>query len=196
MLPCPRWTTIPLGRALRHASRDQPGRQGENAPASRTHGCPFARRRPPLFGLAPGGVYPAAPVTGGAVRFYRTVSPMPAANTLSLEGHFWQFGTGGLFSVALSLGSPPPAVSRHRISVEPGLSSNVSRLTREKRVRRNTSAAVQPSGQEAMRAPARQVNGWPANDVVDPPTAPATASSRARVPASACPVMASGRQWR
>ena len=30
---------------------------------------------------------------------------------------------GGLFSVALSLGSPPPAVSRHRISVEPGLSS-------------------------------------------------------------------------
>ena len=30
---------------------------------------------------------------------------------------------GGLFSVALSLGSPPPAVSRHRVSVEPGLSS-------------------------------------------------------------------------
>ena len=30
---------------------------------------------------------------------------------------------GGLFSVALSLGSPPPAVSRHRFSVEPGLSS-------------------------------------------------------------------------
>src|SRR5262249_24530510 len=29
----------------------------------------------------------------------------------------------GLFSVALSLGSPPPAVSRHRVSVEPGLSS-------------------------------------------------------------------------
>jgi hypothetical protein len=31
--------------------------------------------------------------------------------------------TGGLFSVALSLGSPPPDVIRHRISVEPGLSS-------------------------------------------------------------------------
>ena len=30
---------------------------------------------------------------------------------------------GGLLSVALSLGSPPPAVSRHRVSVEPGLSS-------------------------------------------------------------------------
>ena len=33
--------------------------------------------RPSLFGLAPGGVYPAAAVTGGAVRFYRTVSPLP-----------------------------------------------------------------------------------------------------------------------
>ena len=32
-------------------------------------------------------------------------------------------GSGGLFSVALSLGSPPPAINRHRISVEPGLSS-------------------------------------------------------------------------
>jgi len=31
--------------------------------------------------------------------------------------------TGGLFSVALSLGSPPPAVNRHRFPVEPGLSS-------------------------------------------------------------------------
>ena len=30
---------------------------------------------------------------------------------------------GGLLSVALSLGSPPPAVNRHRVSVEPGLSS-------------------------------------------------------------------------
>ncbi len=31
---------------------------------------------------------------------------------------------GGLFSVALSLGSPPPAISRHRSPVEPGLSSS------------------------------------------------------------------------
>lgn len=31
--------------------------------------------------------------------------------------------TGGLFSVALSLGSPPPGVTRHRSSVEPGPSS-------------------------------------------------------------------------
>ena len=32
-------------------------------------------------------------------------------------------GRGGLFSVALSLGSLPPGVTRHRPSVEPGLSS-------------------------------------------------------------------------
>jgi hypothetical protein len=32
-------------------------------------------------------------------------------------------GGSGLFSVALSLGSPPPEVIRHRMSMEPGLSS-------------------------------------------------------------------------
>src|ERR1700760_4436843 len=32
-------------------------------------------------------------------------------------------GPGGLLSVALSLRSPPPDVIRHRVSVEPGLSS-------------------------------------------------------------------------
>jgi hypothetical protein len=33
---------------------------------------------PSLFGLAPGGVYHAAPVARRAVRFYRPVSPLPA----------------------------------------------------------------------------------------------------------------------
>ena len=51
---------------------------------------------------------------------------------------------GGLFSVALSLRSPPPAVSRHRIPVEPGLSSN-HRLSRQ-------AAVVRPSGGRDMRA--------------------------------------------
>lgn len=39
---------------------------------------------------------------------------------------------GGLFSVALSLGSPPPAVSRHRFPVEPGLSSTVRLRPRQR----------------------------------------------------------------
>ena len=73
---------------------------------------------PPLFGLAPGGVCPAAAVAGSAVRSCRTVSPLPAGRPGGLGSR-----AGGLFSVALSLGSPPPAVSRHRSFVEPGLSS-------------------------------------------------------------------------
>ena len=75
---------------------------------------------PPLFDLAPGGVYLADAVTGGAVRSYRTLSPLPPGSALRLKPGF-----GGLLSVALSLGSPPPGVTRHRLSVEPGLSSRV-----------------------------------------------------------------------
>jgi hypothetical protein len=36
------------------------------------------RLRVPQFGLAPGGVYPAATVASGAVRSYRTISPLPS----------------------------------------------------------------------------------------------------------------------
>src|SRR5579871_4089125 len=71
---------------------------------------------PSLFGLAPGGVYHAGSVAGPAVRSYRTFSPLP---------RFAPSGAspGGSFSVALSLGLPPPDVIRHRMSMEPGLSS-------------------------------------------------------------------------
>jgi len=69
---------------------------------------------PSLFGLAPGGVYPATAVTGSAVRSYRTLSPLPPP---------CEHGAGGLLSVALSLESPPPGVTRRRVPVEPGLSS-------------------------------------------------------------------------
>jgi hypothetical protein len=63
-----------------------------------------------LFGLAPGGVCHAVSVARSAVGSYPTFSPLPGE-------------PGGIFSVALSLGSPPPDVIRRRISVEPGLSS-------------------------------------------------------------------------
>ncbi len=59
---------------------------------------------------------------------------------------------GGLFSVALSLGSPPPDVIRHRFSVEPGLSS--SRIL-------HLPAAVQPSGGCLLPARPRRVNQGP-----------------------------------
>ena len=53
-----------------------------------------------LFSLAPSGVCHASRVTTAPVRSYRTISPLPR-------------NRGGIFSVALSLGSPPPGVTRH-----------------------------------------------------------------------------------
>ena len=56
-----------------------------------------------LLGLAPGGVYRAAPVTRDAVGSYPTVSPLPVPLR----------AIGGLFSVALSVASRRPGVTRH-----------------------------------------------------------------------------------
>ena len=36
-----------------------------------------------LFGLAPGGVFPATTVTNRAVRSYRTISPLPAIHFIN-----------------------------------------------------------------------------------------------------------------
>ena len=148
MSPCRRWTAIPLGRALRHASRDQPGRQGGNAPASPAHDFPCAGS-------------PAAPIRSCS-RWGLPCRPRHRGRGALLPHRFTHaccecsfsgpFGTGGLFSVALSLGSPPPAVSRHRISVEPGLSSNVPDVTR---VHQRPSSRLAGRG---MRGRGRQVN--------------------------------------
>ncbi len=54
-----------------------PGDGSKTPLRSYVHTNVNAQRRPPLFGLAPGGVYPADPVTRVAVRSYRTVSPLP-----------------------------------------------------------------------------------------------------------------------
>ncbi len=62
----------------------------------------------PLFGLAPGGVYPATTVASGAVRSYRTISPLPALA-----------GLGGIFSAALSVGSRLPGVTWHPVLRSP-----------------------------------------------------------------------------
>jgi hypothetical protein len=134
--------------------------------------------RPSLFGLAPGGVCPAAPVTRGAVRSCRAVSPLPAGRVAATC-------TGGLFSVALSLGSPPPDVIRHRIPVEPGLSS-----ARSPGRARRQAAAVRPSGNESIAG--NRGTGQASRRAL--PASRRTADSRSRVPASASPVTASGRQ--
>ena len=129
-------TAIPLGRRLPGVSSNLPGRP------IRT----LIRRflsAPPLFGFAPGGVCRAASVAGRAVRSYRTVSPLPAEA---------QAAAGGLLSVALSLGSPPPDIIRHRMSMEPGLSSPAA-------FRRVRGAAVQPTDKQGMGRGGRGVKG-------------------------------------
>ena len=94
-----------------------------------------------LFGFAPGGVYLAASVAGRAVGSYPTLSPLPRKR-------------GGLLSVALSLGLPPPAVSRHRVSMEPGLSSPAAfRLSR-----------VRPPGRLTVRIKGFGAKNATAND--------------------------------
>jgi hypothetical protein len=98
-----RATTIPLGRRLLAASGNLPG-----------------RRRGP----APGGKPPAVPIRfcsrwGLPCRFRCRSRGGLLPHRFTLTGA----SPGGLFSVALSLGSPPPDVIRHRVSVEPGLSS-------------------------------------------------------------------------
>ena len=74
-------TVIHLGPVSPPASSGLPGRGAGHAIAS-------------LFGLAPGGVCPAIPVAGNAVRSYRTISPLPVPLRV----------IGGVFSVALSVG--------------------------------------------------------------------------------------------
>ena len=102
---------IHLGRPLPSASRDLPGQQRENTPAGQSPAChPYSVLLPVGFALPP-------PSPG--VRCALTAPFHPYRPTLRRAG--------GLLSVALSLGSPPPGVTRHRISVEPGLSSPRSR---------------------------------------------------------------------
>jgi len=63
----------------------------------RTRIAPGGRRPPLLFGLAPGGVFHAAAVAGGAVRSYRTVSPLPPARlagTGSAVCFLWHYPWG------------------------------------------------------------------------------------------------------
>ncbi len=48
-------------------------------------------RRPPLFALAPGGVFPATAVTSSAVRSYRTISPLPFTLRQMAVSFLWHF---------------------------------------------------------------------------------------------------------
>jgi hypothetical protein len=60
----------------------------------------------PLFGLAPDEVFRASALALGAVGSYPAFSPLPPASNLGPEVD------GGLFSVALSIGTPFGVTSR------------------------------------------------------------------------------------
>ena len=115
----PMVTAIHLGRPLPDASRDRPGRLRGNA-----FRFPCGKTAAPIWSCSRWGLpcRPCYQVRGALL-------PHPFTLTHARMG--------GLLSVALSLGSPPPDVIRHRASVEPGLSSHrllegrpSSRLTR------------------------------------------------------------------
>ena len=84
--------------------------------ATRKH----VRRRtgvPSLFGLAPGGVCHAALVAEGAVRSYRTLSPLPPGRSAAAV----------CFLLHCPWGRPRRALPGTLVPVEPGLSSPLAR---------------------------------------------------------------------
>src|SRR4249920_1494888 len=99
--------TIPLGRPL-------PERLTR---PTRTATRKRARRRPYLVLLPVGLAVPAS-------------LPKPRCALTAPFQPCLAEAIGGVISVALSLESPPPDVIRHRVSVEPGLSSTCSRTPR------------------------------------------------------------------
>jgi hypothetical protein len=103
------YAVIPLGAASpRTLISDLPGGSGKCSSRLATPGRHGARAlalgcaHPSLFGLAPCGVYPATGITAGAVRSYRTFSPLPLHWTTPKSCP----RSGGMFSVALAVHGP------------------------------------------------------------------------------------------
>jgi len=94
---------IHLGRSLPNASRDRPERRRESSPGTVSRAC-----RSYLV-LLPVGFSLPSPLL--ATRCALTAPFHPCRPCDPMRD---RLGLGGVFSVALSLGSPPPAVNRHR----------------------------------------------------------------------------------
>jgi hypothetical protein len=116
---------IHLGYALLRTSCNLPGRRAGNCPESRLSYRPYSVLLPVWF---------TVPLPLPGTRWALTPPFHPCRRGPRAKA-------GGLLSVALSLGSPPPDVIRHRVSMEPGLSSPAAfRLSR-----------VRPPGRLALR---------------------------------------------
>lgn len=105
--------------------------------------------RRPYSVLLPVGFTMPSPVAGDAVRSYRTLS-------LSLDRSL-----SDLLSVALSLRLPSPAVSWHRLFVEPGLSSPYSYAAVARPPGRYAPSAVFCVSHPLLAWGATAPKGWP-----------------------------------
>ena len=160
---------IHLGRPSPGASRDRPGQPVRKPTWKRSCDRP---RAAPTWSCSRRGL-PCRPRCRGA-RCALTAPFHPCSPALRL-------GASGLLSVALSLGSPPPGVTRLRASVEPGLSS-AAHLRRRRR----------PSGRLARPDYARaRTRSSPSQDC--PNASACTWPMTAAVPASISP---STQAWR
>jgi len=152
-----RWTAIHLGRRLPDASRDLPGRRRGDPPG--------VSRAAPIRSCSRWGL-PCRPRRRGRGAL------LPHPFTLTPDRV-----RGGLLSVALSLGSPPPGITRHRVSVEPGLSSPRRVAPLPRRDRPAVWRCLLDGDTQA------EVNF-------------SSARSRARVPLSGSSATRPGRKWR
>ena len=144
----PRVTAIPLQRRLPGASSNLPGRQDSDTYLERAASRRCAPRRPYSVLLPVGfAMPPALPPARCAL----TAPFHPCRGDAARAAR-----RGGLFSVALSLGSPPPDVIRHRMSMEPGLSSPATfRPLPERPSGRLTPRAMGCRGRGVKGGPAR-----------------------------------------
>ena len=132
-------TAIPLGPRLPGASSNQPGRQDLDADPEALGACAPKPRTVPIRSCSRWGLPCRRRCRWrGALLPHRFTLACPATPPAKRRA---RAGEGGLFSVALSLGSRPPDVIRHRASMEPGLSSPA-----------RTGAAVRPTDQQGMDA--------------------------------------------
>ena len=98
--------TIPLASPLLARSSNLPESVGW---AIRARPSLARRLAALLFGLAPCGVLPATRVATGAVRSYRTFSPLLHPTRPAKAGRYEQ---SGIFSVPLSFELPRPGITR------------------------------------------------------------------------------------
>ena len=138
-------------------------------PGVRTGRAPFSPIRP-----CSGWGLHGRPVAGTPVRSYRTISPLPC-----------RWAAGRYVSVALSVGSRRPGVTRHPCPVESGLSSPA----------RCEGAAARPAGTYLLYALTRgrspingrgetRGHGWPLTPAPLPPGGEERGDSRPRWTAS------------